>query len=186
MDEALELVESCYPRRLAAAELLNPSEAASMFDRDVLSASTFLPPGFTVPQQANMSLASIKVCVYLLRKVSIFSYFEQKLRIMLMLQQMRSKVCSPWVVFFTPLLMDFYMQELWREAFAFTDDICKGLKKSALRKDSLQINPDIVRDTVVMVMRHHLLSGLTMGCKVKGEKILVILFHHLGSRFCVL
>jgi hypothetical protein len=57
-------------------------------------------------------------------------------------------------------------QELWREAFGFTDDICKGLRKAGQRKDSLQINPDIVTDTVAMVLRHHYLSGVSMGGKI--------------------
>jgi hypothetical protein len=59
---------------------------------------------------------------------------------------------------------------MWREAFSLTDDICKALRKSAQRKDVVQISPEIVQDAVSMVMRHHYLSGLTMGCKVRKKK----------------
>jgi hypothetical protein len=60
LDEALELVESCYPRRLAVSDLSSAAEAAAAFDQDVLAASSFLPPGYVVPAHVNTALASLK------------------------------------------------------------------------------------------------------------------------------
>ena len=59
MDDALALVELCYPRRLASAELVGDVRTA--FAADALAASSFLPPAFPVPPQASPALASIKV-----------------------------------------------------------------------------------------------------------------------------
>lgn len=130
VDEALELVESCYPRRLAAPDLSAPSEAPAAFARDIVMAASFLPPGYAMPAHASRAMRSIK-----------------KLRVMLLLQQMRAK-------------------EMWREAMGFTDELVKSLHKAGDKKSQLEVDPEIVRETVAMVMRHHHLGGLTMGAKI--------------------
>lgn len=134
VDDALELVEGCYPRTLIAAPLAadNVQEA---FERDVLEASSFLPPGFPMPAQANSALRSLK-----------------KLRMLLVLRQM-------------------YQKQMWREALDYTDELCNFLSKSSSKpssskRDPLELSPDLLKDVVVMVLRHHCLSGLTMGAKI--------------------
>ena len=129
-EEALELVELCYPRKLAAAELARPDDASAAFARDIATASQYLPPHFAMPAQVTSSLRSIK-----------------KLRMTLLLQQMRAK-------------------ELWRDAMALTDEIAKRVRKASPGRESTEISPETVRDTVAMVLRHHFLGGLTMGAKI--------------------
>jgi hypothetical protein len=129
-EEALELVELCYPRRLAASELAGPEEAPAAFARDLVATAQFLPPQFAMPAQVEGSLRAIK-----------------RLRMLLLLQQMRAK-------------------ELWREAMGVTDELAKYLRKGAAKEGGPEIGPETVRDTVAMVLRHHHLGGLTMGAKL--------------------
>lgn len=67
----------------------------------------------------------------------------------------------------TLLLHQMKVKESWKEAFAATDEICNFIKKPPKRPEDPPVLPvDVIKDVVAMVLRHHYLSGLTMGCKL--------------------
>lgn len=58
---------------------------------------------------------------------------------------------------------------LWRDALNLTDKLCSYYRKqggSDGAAAAADIAPSVLRDTVAMVMRHHHLSGIVMGCKI--------------------
>ena len=111
-------------------------DVRAAFHRDVLEVASFLPPSYPMPSEVGSAMRLLK-----------------RLRTILVLQQMCEK-------------------NLWREALAYGDELCAFLAKGTanssapLTKGQLQLSPELVRQVVDMVMRHHYLSGLAFGARI--------------------
>lgn len=127
-DEALELVQMCYPRSLAVKELATEADVA--FREEIARVASYLPPSYPISSKAVASLRFIKM-----------------LRVSLYLEQLKSL-------------------KQWREMLNYTDEICKYIKKSAKRGPEFLLDAELLRDCVALVLDHHYLSGLSMGCSI--------------------
>lgn len=137
---ALELVQLCYPRPARGAADAAAVAGAVSSDSPALLSEQLLRDDLTdlaafVPPRLPVPPGASSS----LRTI-------KKLRLLLNLHQLKAK-------------------GQWREAFQFTDKLCKYYRKSSEAGDA-HIQPAVLRDTVALVLDNHYLSGLQMGAKV--------------------